>query len=117
MSTFKVSLGFLVLLIAATIAFAFSPRRLAPSSKNDTFVWIKYDCQTNPQVKTFTTSDNFQMSTGALSLTGNFSECTDVSSNICAYRFLPTEVHSFDSHNKVPNAGVSLTGRNFVRCQ
>ena len=117
MKNFKIAAAFLVALIGIVSFFAFKNVKASPKQS---YVWIRYDCATNPMYKSNPDPLGTNFQTGAvLNPTGFFGNCNGAG-NICAVRFLSTEVERItpsDPNNLRPKDGVVITGHEISRCK
>lgn len=117
MKHFKIASAFLVALIGIVSFFAF---KNVKASSDESYVWIRYNCATNPTYISNPDPAGTNFQAGAtLNPTGFFSSCTGAG-NICAVRFLSTEVeriNSSDPNNLKPKPGIVITGHQVARCQ
>ena len=88
MKQFKAFFGLFALVIAATLAFAFTPRKndraVVATDAKAPFIWLKYDCSNPGQVQ-LSGSSNYSTSLGNPP-SGIFTACQGGSAVICAVR-------------------------------
>ncbi len=110
MKNLKALFTSLALVVAVVAAYSFNtkPAPPAPASSglDDTYVWIKYDCEAESQPVEIENGQNY-VEGEAQPTTGIFQPCGGLDRK-CAVRYLTSQTHLVpDTDNRLPNTGAS----------